>query len=292
MVDNDWMDEVIAGDGEPSFDDGRFVPTTIKTLVSQLRSDRSLSEGALATKVNELLVEAAGTLRYEQMMSKVSSEALREHVYSPVVQDPDPGSRYFTTPEDLEKKADEIDAQARSEFEDGRRLLVEQVKDLHAEGFYVHVETWGELESLDDDGYVAQELAEYGTVESLAQDARHFVRGSRPSKVDFSKDMGQQVERDDPTVQAKVRDRDRQHYVEIEDPVASSREEEAAPAQQRDDADVAEHVERHRREASRRAKGEPKKIGDLMSDFMRQHGRGEDGRKLGEPQVDVNEPEL
>lgn len=293
MVDNDWMDEVIAGDGsQPAQADERFYPGAIKEMVAQVRNDRSLSEGATTQQVNALLVEAAMTLRYEQAMHKVSSDALRNHVFSPIVQRPDPGSRDQTTPEELEAKADEIDTQARSEFEDGRRLLVEQVKDLHADGFYVHVETWEELDSLDDDGYVTEEMAEYGTPESLSQDARYFVRGSKPSKIDFSRDMAERMGREDEPAQGKVRDRDRQSYVEIEDPVASARVEEAAPAQQRDDVDVTEHIERHRREASKRPKSEPKRIGELMSDFMRQHGRGEDGRRLDEPQADVNEPEL
>lgn len=290
MVDNDWMDEVIAGDGHIGSSD-RFEPTTIRTIVAGIREDSSLVASEVNRRVNEALAEEAMNLRYAQTMSNVEVEALRDHVFSPNVTRPDPDSRHQTSAEELTAKADEIESKARIEFEDGRRLLVDTMRELHGEGFELSANTWDELAILDDDGYVESELSEAGGLSELKRSAP--IRSVSTGAADLTRDVV-----DDPSVQqaldrerSSAYDRDRQSYVEVEASVGTAEAEAERAAELRGeqpkegpDDDVAATIARHRQQASKRKRSEPEQVGGLFADFMKQHGRGMDGKPL--PQQD------
>lgn len=285
MVDNDWMDAVIEGDGlgfvDPEDDGAGFRPTTIRTIVEDIRADASLDEAARLTRINEALAEEALNLRYGQTMANVEVEALRQHRYSSNVVAPDPDSRHRTSATELDAQADEIEQRSRSEFESGRSLLVDVFKELHAEGVHIDSATWGELGSIDDDDYVDEELKQaFGAGHAdLALDSKWF--SPRPvATIDLSKGVAEAGLEDE----QRARDRDRQSYVEVESPVVTleADREDLRVEQEAPDPDVAATVARHRREASRRQSSQPQQVGGLLADFMRQHGRGADGKPLSQ----------
>lgn len=273
----EWMDEALA-------DDEGFRPTTIRTVVEDIRArgaDGPITKMAL---VNQALVDEAGTIRYARMMAEVEAEALDQHVDSPIVIR---GEDRYTAAELRQMAADAREA-ARTDFESSRETLIGVLKEQHlSPDMVVSRRTWDEVSSLDDDGYVSEQLEELGGLDELRRQAPAYVHpgemdGSvRPREgvaIDVSRPAVPRDEgRDGPAPRERGRDRSREE-------AAPAAEDGYVPEQDRPfDEPVADHVERHRQEASRRPSGEPRAVGDVLKSFMAKHGRNPDGSKIGEP---------